>query len=321
MAWLAVTIASEGIPTTSTSGGNAPLIAGQTTSCTGVVDVTVGNPYTCAIFKDGTARCWGDNNDGQLGDGTTSDKLGPTVVSGLSNVRSISASFHSSFEDRTCVVLEDGTARCWGDNSYDQLGDGTTTDKLIPTVVSGLNNVRSISAGGLHTCALLEDGTARCWGLNVRYQLGDGTTDTKLVPTVVPSLSNVRSILAGYWHTCALLEDGTVCCWGYNFYGQLGDGGSPTHSSVRTVVPSLSNVRSISVGYDHTCAVMEDGTARCWGDNSFGQFGVGTTYTRGYQTVVSGLSNVRSISAGYGHTCAVLEDGTARCWGFNNYGQ
>jgi alpha-tubulin suppressor-like RCC1 family protein len=243
----------------------------------------------------------------------------PVVVSGLSNVRSISAGAWF-----TCAVLKDGTARCWGWNSYGGLGDGTFSGSNVSVVVSGLSNVRSISAGGSHTCAVLEDGTARCWGYNYYGQLGDGTFMNSNVPVVVSGLSNERSISAGKYVTCAVLEDGTARCWGDNFNGQLGDGTSrfTDKKNLPGVVPGLSNVRNISAGNEHTCAVLEDGTVRCWGSNNFGQLGRGATTGESFvPVVVSGLSNVRSVSTGFYHTCAVLEDGSARCWGYNNKGE
>lgn len=202
---------------------------------TDCVSITTGGFFTCALFDDGTVRCWGYNYHGQLGDGTTTDSNVPVLVSGLSNVSSISAGDH-----HTCAVMEDGTARCWGDNYYGQLGDGTTTDSKVPVVVSGLSNVYGISAGGGRTCAVLVDGTAHCWGDTTSEQLGDGNYTTRAEQV---GLRNVRSISSGRDHTCAVLDDGTARCWGHNVVGQLGDGttiGSTVPVVVSGCEPALS---------------------------------------------------------------------------------
>jgi hypothetical protein len=138
------------------------------------VAIAAGADHTCALLMDGTAQCWGRNDFGQLGDGSTTDRLTPVSVSGLSNAVAIAAG-----ETHTCALLSDGTAQCWGDNGYGQLGDGSTTDSATPVAVSSLGDAVAIAAGWKHSCALLGDGTARCWGLNDYAQLGD-------VPGAVP---------------------------------------------------------------------------------------------------------------------------------------
>ena len=121
-------------------------------------------------------------------------------------------------------MLGDGTARCWGNNWFGQLGDGTTTERHTPVAVSGLSNAVAIAAGNYHTCAVLGDGTARCWGRNDYGQLGDGTTTERHTPVAVSGLTNAVAVSAGGDHTCAVLSDGTARCWGDNSDGQLGDG-------------------------------------------------------------------------------------------------
>ena len=275
--------------------------------------------FTCAARQDGTARCWGANNNGQLGDGTTTERHSPVMVSGLSNVTQV-----STFRSHACALRSDGTVWCWGANNNGNLGDGTTTDRYTPVQVSGLSGATGISAGYYYTCAVLSDGTARCWGSNLRGQLGDGTTTQRLTPVPVSGLTNAVSISTGgnMGHTCALLTDGTGRCWGYNHFGALGDG---TTTEWHTPVPvsGLTNAVAISAGRGsdtHSCAVLSDGTARCWGTNSSGQLGDGTQTTRLTPVPVTGLSGAIGISAGGWDTCAVLTDGTGRCWGYNTYG-
>jgi hypothetical protein len=165
---------------------------------------------------------------------------------------------------------------CWGYNDIGRLGDGTTVDKTVPVAVSGLSQVRSISAARFHSCAVFEDCTAKCWGLNTNGWLGDGTTTGSTSPVAVSGLSNVISISAGATHTCAVLENGGGRCWGDNSYGQLGDG-TTTSSKTPVAVSGLSTVSRVAAGYIRTCAVLGDGSVQCWGSNWGGQLGDGTT--------------------------------------------
>ena len=195
-------------------------------------------------------RCWGENYDGQLGDGTTTARPSPTAVPGLSGVTAIAAGF-----THTCALLGDGTMRCWGDNIYGALGDGTTTQRLSPVTVL-IGNVTQITTGGLFTCALLTTGTVECWGTNNNAQVGDGTMINRSTPASVTGLSGVVEIAtgAGADHTCARLSSGAVDCWGWNVYGQIGDGTTTTRSSP-TPVSGLAGVTHLGLGGFHNCAV------------------------------------------------------------------
>jgi len=236
-----------------------------------VKEVSTGVWHTCAVDSNGSLECWGDNYFGELGNGTNTNSSAPVEVNGLTeSVTAVSTGWA-----HTCALFSSGGVKCWGWNNSGQLGDGTNTDKNIPVEVSGLSSgVFGISAGDFHTCALLATGGMKCWGKNNYGQLGNGNNENQNVPVEVEGLSSgVSAISAGGNHTCALLNSGGVKCWGWNKYGQLGDGSNVNKNVPVEVVGLSSGVNAISSGGAHTCAVLEGGYAKCWGNNDKFQLG------------------------------------------------
>jgi alpha-tubulin suppressor-like RCC1 family protein len=284
----------------------APSIATQ---------ISTDNSSACALAAGGTIDCWGDNEYGGLGDGTTTDSSTPVEVMGLTSATEISVG-----QENECALLSGGTVNCWGYNGVGDLGDGTTADSSTPVAVTGLSGVTQISTNGDTSCALLTGGTVECWGGNEFGALGDGTTTDSSTPVAVTGLSGVTQISVGADENCALLTGGTVDCWGYNGVGELGNG-TTTNSSIPVAVTGLSGVSAISSGWEAACALLNAGTVDCWGDNEYGELGIGTTTDSSTPTAVSGLTGVTQISAGGDSACAVLSNGTADCWGENEFGE
>jgi alpha-tubulin suppressor-like RCC1 family protein len=257
---------------------------------TGAKAVTTGANHSCAVTTSGGIKCWGDNEVGQLGDGTRTNRLTPVDVIGLTTgVLAVSAG-----SNYTCALVSNGGVKCWGINNNGELGDGTTTIRLTPTNVIGLTSgVTDFAAGYGATCAILNGGM-KCWGTNLWGQLGDGTKTTQLIPVDVSNLTGgVMTIGVGYGAACAVMNGGALKCWGHNLYGQIGDG-TTTDRLVPTDVYGLSSgVLEVSGGRYHTCALMNSGSVKCWGYNNHGQVGAGDYALQHYLTPVAavGLGN------------------------------
>lgn len=245
------------------------------------------------------------------------------------NGGSLSAHFSSLAlgDEHSCVLTTNGDVKCWGGNTYGQLGDESKKSRTTPVKVVNLeSNIRAISAAEAHTCALLATGGVKCWGEGRQGEIGDGSKLSRLSATSVNGLAGgVKAISTGGRHTCALLENGGVKCWGDNFYGQLGTNDTVDRTTPTDVSGLASGVSSISAGKGHTCASLTAGGMKCWGDNLYGQLGDTTVKTQLLPTNVVGLSSsyirINAISASTSHTCALLSVGGVKCWGENNTGQ
>jgi alpha-tubulin suppressor-like RCC1 family protein len=267
----------------------------------------------CVVLRDGTVRCWGS---GPLGDGTTTQVLigsaTPVPVQGIASATELSAG-----RDHMCVLLADGTVRCWGSNQFRQLGDGTTSARAnAPTQVSGLTGAVALASGDNFTCALLVDGTVRCWGDDQGQELGVPTPPGGFVdtPVQIPNIASPIAISAGGVRNCFVTSDNRVQC-----IQSAGPGGAPI-----PVDQGLSHAIALAVeASDNMCALLDDGSAACFGSNGVGQLGNGSTTLSQTPVVVSGLAGAAWISAGTfaTHHCALLATGSLRCWGNNDSGQ
>jgi alpha-tubulin suppressor-like RCC1 family protein len=278
--------------------------------------IAAGQQHSLAICTDGTARDWGLNIWGQLGNNSNTDSYVPVPVSNLTNLISIMAGSNHSL-----ALQSNGTVWAWGWNNMGQLGNGTTNDRNTPVQVSGLNGITAISAGiYAHSIALKSNGTVWAWGYNNNGELGNGSNNSSSTPTQASGLTDVIAIDAGGEHNLALKSNGTVWAWGNNLNGQLGNN-STTASYVPIQVPNLVGVVAIAAGSSHNLALKSDGTVWAWGANLNGQLGNGTTATSYIPVQLPNLTGVKSIAAGYFHSIAIMSDKTIRTWGNNYNGQ
>jgi alpha-tubulin suppressor-like RCC1 family protein len=418
-----------GVGSTAAVGDDeAPTAAGPVSLGAGfkAVGVAAGSNHTCALSDAGLVNCWGRNDLGQLGRGNLTDlgddetpeSAGPLNLGAGRTAKAIAAG-----AAHTCAILDTNGVVCWGANDLGQLGygnlatigDDETAGSAGPVSLGAGRTAVAITAGGAHTCAILDNGGVLCWGFGQSGQLGlgvlpdaftvgggggggggtgfpvdpncydlvfigadcprpgsgggggggGGGTGTGLIAigdNEAPGQSQLvnlgagrtaTAISAGFSHTCALLDDGTIRCWGRSSSGELGipnPAGLPTIVGDDEVPGSLDPVDlgpgrtavALSAGYAHSCAVLDNGTARCWGSAAVGQLGTGNTTNLGDNeapstatvldlgpgrtaVAVSAGGYLRALSSGatvlIGHTCALLDDGSLRCWGGNETGQ
>jgi alpha-tubulin suppressor-like RCC1 family protein len=313
----------------------------------GIAAVDGGTSSTCLRTTLEGVRCWGENTDGQLGDGTHDthyapvDVLGPDGSTPLSRVRQLAVG-----ATHACALLDTAQVVCWGQDLYGQVGDGGATDRTTATpvlAVSGpgrLGRVTQISAGGDSTCARLRSGQVRCWGRNEHGQLGNGaTTDFQPRPVVVrnragtTALTGVTQVAVGGRTTCARLTSGQARCWGRNNHGQVGDGSvverhRPAVVRATAGTGALLGVTQVAASGDVSCARLANRQARCWGFNGYGGLGDGTDDIDAHPRPVvvrrptggGPLVGVVELALGENHACARVTSGHVRCWGWGLYG-
>ena len=289
--------------------------------------ISVGR-HVCGVAFDGAAYCVGNNDKGQLGNGSrvTSDETALPVQGGL-RFASVSAGI-----SHTCGITTAGRAYCWGDNDSGLLGIDEEGDREVPVRVAGGLTFKSISAGFMHTCGLTTSGAAYCWGVNEVTELGTSTYKGRwsvFKPEPVLGNHTFESLSAGRSHTCAVATDGGAYCWGWNQYGQIGNNfkGVIDRDSTElytrtdymvfapTPVAGGLKFKSVSTGIYHTCGVTTSGAAYCWGQNAVGQLGNGTTKDSNVPVAVAGGLVFESVSTSHFHACGVTTDGSTYCWG------
>ncbi len=307
-----------------TAGGTATAGGMEMPVPTEIIDLSAGYTNTCAVLANKTAKCWGRNNEGQLGIGMAdfNDHEKPAAVMGLTTIEQISVGY-----EHVCAVLTDRTGRCWGSNANGQLGDNSKTKSPVPVTVMGLTNVQSIHAGVSISCALHMNGTVSCWGRG--GELGDNGVTESLVPRLVPGLSNVKQLSVApnggattSIHVCGVRMDGTAFCWGN---GSAGAGGSGTQDTTRAPTPvvgpgdaGITDAIDITAGGTHGCMRRAAGVF-CWGFSQ--QVGDGTINQSLVAVPVDAGTTISAVEAGNDHTLARTAANGLLCWGRNTRGQ
>jgi len=283
-----------------TATTNSPVSTSMPLSRTSL-QTSSGLHHTCSLMSDNSIWCWGDNSEGQLGIGSEVGETHlPTNTTLPFGRTAISVSSGSNFN---CAILDDGSGVCWGDNSEGQIGDGTNEDRNVPTQISSLplnRTLVAIGTGSGTACAILDDGSVMCWGDNSDGEFGDGSTTSSNEPTLtsLPPGRTAISIDVGSDHTCAILDNQKLFCWGLNDFGQIGDGtNSDRLSPIEVDFPSETNVSAVSTGAWHTCAITTTSQTYCWGKNSDGQIGDGSSGDENHRIDPTAISFGSSISA------------------------
>lgn len=268
----------------------------------------MGSYHACVVLADGRVQCWGRNVKGALGSGTTGDADAPVDVVDLSGAPLSGGQHVSAGALHTCAALDGGKVMCWGDNSYGQIGDGTTVTPPGPTEVEGLvgaaDPVVRVSVRHNTSCAVHSSGRLSCWGYNGYDELGLASSGSHVDPTTVNGVQ-VRAVGAGDQHQCVIDPTRQALCWGSGAVGQIDN--SLLFNPAPVAIAGFANASALTVGANHAC-IIDDTTQQvsCWGSDSSGQRGEG----------LDGFA-VIDVSAGRNHTCAVLEGGGVMCWGRN----
>ncbi|HJQ06857.1 MAG TPA: cutinase family protein [Nocardioides sp.] len=270
---------------------------------------------TCETRSDTTAWCWGRNDLGQFGSGTTGGSSSPVQVKGTgwTQVRTSGST--------TCGIQRTGALYCWGLNNYGQTGRPASKAVLTPQRVGAASDWRQVAVSWTHACGVRATGQLYCWGQNLRGQLGLGTVGAAHpTPTLVGTGTSWVSVVAAGWHTCATRTDGSAWCWGDNTFGALGDG-TTLRRTRPTAVAGTTRWLSLSASWNDTCGVDVTGGMYCWGRNGSGELGNGTTTGSSVPARIGAGRLWLTVAAGEGSACALDIDGNPWCWGSNRYGQ
>jgi cysteine-rich repeat protein len=337
------------------SADSLPADAGDIPLGGTAVQIAAGGAHTCALLDTGRVRCWGRGDRGKLGYGSTTN-VGHTLDNLPSDAGDVGVGAAvvqiASGAGHACALRDGGTVRCWGVGSTGRLGYGDTENvgDRPENIPGRIGNVRvggavvQLAGGDSHTCALLDAGSVRCWGQGAFGRLGYGHSDNigdaaENLPDDAGDIAvggTVVQVAAGGTHTCALLDTANVRCWGSGHQGRLGYGHTENVGDTLDNLPSDAgdvpigeNVIQIAAGQSHTCALLDTGNVRCWGQGTGGKLGYGNTEhigdaadnTPAHAGDVPIGGTVVQITAGTGHTCALLDTGNVRCWGAGSSGR
>ena len=314
-----------------------------------IKQISGGGIHTCALKLNGKIFCWGNGDNGQLGNNLNSASKRPTLVVARSGAITPFKRGEARVSEKisvgnsyACAVKENKTVLCWGYGGNGQLGNGQNSQSRTSVVVLNhtgngpLTEIKQISSGPDHTCGVKKSSKVLCWGEGDSGQLGNGEYDNSNIPVFVRNidgvgdLRGVQQVSTGYEHTCALKKNRTVLCWGGGSSGKLGNG-AKNSSSLPVLVTDvdknglLRNIQQISTGDWHTCAVDDKGQVFCWGYGGYGVLGDLKSKSSSFPVAVFNVAktknNVEQVSAGSSHNCVLTYDGNVFCWGLGTYGQ
>jgi len=294
--------------------------------------IAAGTYNGCAILENQSMVCWGDNEYGQLGDGTTDGSAVPIYVNVAANEIPVEVTVG---QVTACALMESGNIYCWGSGYYGKMGNGEPwSDDYVNTEMRQVllpegQGGQTVSISGGHICTILDNGDVYCWGRNRNGQLGYGGTSNRNIPTKVnlPGQRSAIAISTGTFMTCAITTDGMGYCWGENDEGQLGNGTTNTRKTtpVEVLFPSGYTPVSISAGDDFSCALMDNRKVMCWGENNDGRLGQGPLATDDETTpvwvIMENSETAHFLDIGTKSACMILDSGETKCWGTNEEGQ
>lgn len=288
--------------------------------------ISVGQKMSCGLSQSGQVYCWGWGLDGMIGNGATSDQYQPTPISDAAPYLKIATSVSGGWH--ACgIPATTGSVRCWGGNTFGQIGDGTNgapNNRPVPTNIDlpGVQFV-DVSVGHSTTCGLTSTSQVYCWGQNIDGLFGNNSTTDSSVPLLAAGGQTFKKIAVGGNFVCGIRTDDMISCWGDDSFGQLANGAGISDSLVPQPILGGYTYRDLAVGSAHACAIDMSGITRCWGANSTGQLGDGTFTNRSEPTPImpGGSSGFLKIAAGQGSTCGLQADGQAFCWGNGQSGQ
>lgn len=276
--------------------------------------VSTGINFTCGVTLTNELKCWGNNSSGQLGKGSAGNVTIPTVIDVGVFYDSVSAGRQTFSEAHACAITMSGILKCWGDNSFGQLGDGTKVNSYAPVVINSGVNYKNISAGYMYTCGVTSDDKLQCWGYNMYGEIGASSGGFFLAPTDIDASIKYAQVGTSSTHlTCGITDTGILKCW-----GSASDFGIGLPNKISAATPQVidngTTYLKVTAGDDFACGLSTEGIVKCWGNNSYGNRGDGFSYVNTTPSLVFD-EEIKAENFGYDHSCFIRANGVLQCSG------